>query len=268
MSASSGDAEPNAASDELAGTPRAELELADEEDADAAPAGRTGVRKGRLGQDNGDEDEQLGPRRPYLTFLCGSDRYAASILKVREILGVGSITRVPSTPAWTRGVMNLRGSVLPVIDLAVKVGLPPTEINSRTCIVVTEVDLVRQRIVLGVLVDSVQQVIELADSQIEAPPSFGTRVHVRYLRGVVRVAPGELALVLDLDRVLTVDELLTAASLEAPDDEDTAGEDTGDEDIDGEDTGDDASPEDATADATAEGDVAAAQEPDAGEGAP
>ena len=161
----------------------------------------------------------LGPRRPYLTFLCAGERYAAPILKIREILSVGSVTRVPATPAWIRGVMNLRGRVLPVVDLAAKLDLPPTEITSRSCIVMTEVDLLAEQIVMGMIVDAVDTVIELAPEEIEPPPAFGTRMNPSYLLGMARTEKDELALVLDTDRVLSVDELLTAATLEGTSEE-------------------------------------------------
>ncbi len=160
------------------------------------------------------EERVVGPRRPYLTFLCSGEHYAASILKIREILSVGPITRVPATPAWIRGVMNLRGRVLPVVDLAAKLDLPEAPITSRSCIVIVEVDLVSKQIVMGMVVDAVEDVIELAPEEIEPPPAFGTRMHVGYLLGMTRTQEGGLVLVIDADRVLSVNELLTAAALE------------------------------------------------------
>ncbi len=161
------------------------------------------------------EVAELGPKRPYLTFLCAGERYAASILQIREILSVGPITRIPATPPWIRGVMNLRGRALPVVDLAAKLNLPATEITSRSCIVIVEVNLVSEQIVMGMVVDSVDNVIELSPEEIEPPPAFGTRMSAAYLLGMARDETGGLALVLDTGRVLTVDELLTAAAIEA-----------------------------------------------------
>lgn len=145
----------------------------------------------------------------YLTFFLDGEEYAIGILRVREIIEYGHVTRVPSTPACIRGVVNLRGSVLPVVDLAVKFGLPPIEPTKQTCIVVVEVELDGQQTVLGVLTDAVNQVIELSDSNIQPPPAFGTRVQLEFLRGLGEVESG-FVLVLDIDRLLTNDELLAA----------------------------------------------------------
>ncbi len=166
-----------------------------------------------------EEVAELGPKHPYLSFFCAGERYAASILKIKEILSVGPITRVPATPEWIRGVMNLRGRVLPVVDLAAKLDLPAAEITSRSCIVIVEVDLISEQIAMGMVVDSVDNVIELAPEEIEPPPAFGTRMSAAYLLGVARSEEDGFTLVLNTDRVLTVDELLTTAALEATGDE-------------------------------------------------
>lgn len=143
----------------------------------------------------------------YLTFLIRGEEYAVSILRVREIIEYESVTRVPTTPAHVRGVINLRGAVLPVVDLAAKFGLPETEPGRTTCIVIVETSSGNETIVIGVMADAVSEVIDLAAAQIEPPPPFGTNVRVDFLVGMGKLG-GRLALVLDLDRVLSPVELL------------------------------------------------------------
>ena len=154
----------------------------------------------------------------YLTFFLAGEEYAIEVLRVREIIEYGNVTRVPSMPTCIRGVVNLRGSVLPVVDLAVKFGLLPTEPTKQTCIVVVEVELDGEQTVLGVLTDAVNQVIELRDTSIQPPPAFGTRVRLEFLRGLGEVESGFI-LVLDIDRLLTNEELLVSypAALAAAD---------------------------------------------------
>lgn len=149
----------------------------------------------------------------YLTFWIADDEYAVNVLQVREIIEYGEVTRVPSTPPWIRGVVNLRGSVLPVIDLAVKFGLPPGEVTRRTCIVVTEVAAEPRATVLGVIADAVSQVLDLKPEDIEPPPPFGTPVRIEFLLGLGRSGE-KFILLLDTDRVLSADELLAAQSAE------------------------------------------------------
>jgi purine-binding chemotaxis protein CheW len=145
----------------------------------------------------------------YLTFFLAGEEYAIEVLRVREIIEYGNVTRVPSMPTCIRGVINLRGSVLPVVDLAVKFGFPPTEPAKQTCIVVVEVELDSdgKQTVLGVLTDTVNQVIELRDTSIQPPPAFGTRVRLQFLRGLAEVENGFI-LLLDIERLLTSEELL------------------------------------------------------------
>ena len=160
----------------------------------------------------------------YLTFHLAGEQYALGILQVREILRYETVTAVPTAPAAVRGVLNLRGSVVPVVDLAVRFGMPPTEAGSRTCIVIVEVHSDGERTVMGILADSVSQVLELPAAEIEPPPAFGAGVRVEYLRGMARMG-SKFALVLDLDRVLSLAELrvgATAAESASPDDFDPA----------------------------------------------
>lgn len=143
----------------------------------------------------------------YLTFFIAGEEYAASILKVREVIEYDSLTAVPNTPIWIRGVVNVRGSVLPVVDLGVKFGLPASVISKFSCIVIAEVDSDGEKLTLGVLADSVSQVIDFSANEIEEPPPFGTRVKIEYLLGLGPVGK-KFCQILDIDKVLSVDEIL------------------------------------------------------------
>ncbi len=143
----------------------------------------------------------------YLTFQVASEEYAIGILRVKEILEYDTLTKVPQTPSSIRGVINLRGSVVPVVDLAAKFGLPPRPVTKRTCIVIVEVNLGEAPIVIGILADAVNQVMDLTPADIEPPPAFGTAVRVDYLQGMGKVGK-KFVLLLDVDRVLSAPELL------------------------------------------------------------
>jgi purine-binding chemotaxis protein CheW len=143
----------------------------------------------------------------YLTFMIGGEEYAVSLLKVKEIIEYDIVTEVPKTPEWVRGVINLRGSVVPVIDLAVKFRLAPSVAGKLTCIVITEVQCEGEATVMGVMADSVRQVIDLKPQDIEEPPTFGTRVKVDYLLGMARSGK-KFCLILDTEKVLSTEELL------------------------------------------------------------
>jgi purine-binding chemotaxis protein CheW len=151
----------------------------------------------------------------YLTFFIAGEEYAASILKVREVIEYDTVTAVPNTPVWIRGVVNVRGSVLAVVDLGVKFGLPPSTISRFSCIVITEVDADGEKLTLGVLADSVSRVIEFAPHEIEAPPAFGTRVKIEYLLGLGAIG-NKFCQILDIDKVLSADELLAVSDAVDP----------------------------------------------------
>ncbi len=149
----------------------------------------------------------------YLTFFLSGEEYAAGILKVREILEYRVLTRVPMTPPWVRGVLNLRGGVVPVVDMAVKFGLPETEITPLTCVVIVEIEFEGETSVLGLMIDAVSRVIDLTADQIEPAPVFGTRVHTQYLLGLGTL--GEtLLLILNIDRLLASDELMEVSAID------------------------------------------------------
>ena len=150
----------------------------------------------------------------YLCFRLAGEECAIGILRVREIIEYDTVTRVPAMPPWVRGVMNLRGGVVPVIDLTVKFGLPESPVTKRSCIVIVEVALDGEPAVMGIVVDAVSQVLELSAADIEPPPAFGTAVRVDYLLGLGKFGD-RFVLLLDIDRVLSAAELLKAASLES-----------------------------------------------------
>jgi purine-binding chemotaxis protein CheW len=151
-------------------------------------------------------------RRQYLSFtLAGSD-YGVAILQVREILQYEAVTRIPSAPPSIRGVINLRGAVVPIVDVALKLGLPPTAVTKRTCILIVEAAIGDERTVLGIMADAVREVLELGPEDVEPPPSFGTQVRADGLVGMGK-ADRRFVLLLDLDRVLSAGERELAAQL-------------------------------------------------------
>ena len=149
----------------------------------------------------------------YLTFYVAGDEYAVTILKVTEIIECVSLTHIPGAPPWIRGVLNLRGAVVPVIDLAVKFGLPQTTLTRRTCVVMVEIEHDGERLALGMMADSVHQVVELGADQIQPPPSFGPKVRVDCIQGM-GVSGDALVVLLDIDRVLSSIEILAASLVE------------------------------------------------------
>lgn len=148
-------------------------------------------------------------QQQYLTFTVSADAYAIGILRVKEIIAYDFVTRVPRTPDFIRGVINLRGSVVPVIDLAMKFGYGEIAPTGSTCIVIVEVDLEGKPVVMGLMVDAVDQVIDLAEADIQETPSFGTQVSVEFLVGMGRYGKS-FVLILDIDKVLATNEIITA----------------------------------------------------------
>lgn len=143
----------------------------------------------------------------YLTFLLSGEMFAIAILNIKEIIEYGSLTEVPMMPSFIRGVINLRGSVVPVVDLSARFGRPKTEVSRRTCIVIIEVQgSDESKLDIGVMVDSVSEVLEIPRSEIEPPPAFGAKIRVDFIQGMGKVA-GKFVIILNADRVLSVDEL-------------------------------------------------------------
>ena len=150
----------------------------------------------------------------YLTFKLADEVFALDVAKVREILEYTGITKVPRTPDFMRGVINLRGSVVPVIDLRLKFGMSATEHTVNTCIVVVEVQLEDEAIILGALADSVQEVVEMEPGQIEAAPHIGTGLNTDFIRGMGKL-DNRFVMILDIDKVFTNDELETVQGQQA-----------------------------------------------------
>jgi purine-binding chemotaxis protein CheW len=143
----------------------------------------------------------------YLTFSLDQEEYGIGILKVKEIIGLMRITPVPQTPEHVKGVINLRGKVIPVIDLRIRFGMSSSEYTDRTCIVVVEIVAATGRLHIGVVVDSVSEVLNIKGSDIEETPEFGTTLNTDYILGMAKTAGG-VKILLDIDRVLSADEVL------------------------------------------------------------
>lgn len=147
----------------------------------------------------------------YLTVVLDSEAYGIAVLKVREIIRMQKITPVPQMPGFVKGVINLRGRVIPVVDLRVKFGLK-AEFAERTCIVVVQVKLPSEQIVqMGLIVDSVEEVVTLSTEEIEPTPDFGTRIDTTYLLGMAKVK-GQVKTLLDIDRVVAPETVQTIAA--------------------------------------------------------
>ncbi len=150
--------------------------------------------------------------RQYLTFTLGGEMFAVETLSVKEIIEYGQITAVPMMPPSIRGVINLRGAVVPVIDLKARFGTQPTEVTRRTCIVITELGTGDEHQVIGIVVDTVSEVLEIPLSEIEPPPAFGARIRADFISGMGKIA-GRFVILLEMGRVLSVDELASLGSL-------------------------------------------------------
>ena len=154
----------------------------------------------------------------YLTFVLGGEMFAVGILNVKEIIEFGNLTEIPMMPAFIRGVINLRGSVVPVIDLAARFGGQSTEVSRRTCIVIVEVaeeDAGQvSRHDIGIMVDAVSEVLDIADSEIEPPPSFGARIRADFIFGMGKVA-GKFVIILNINKVLSIEEIARLTGTEA-----------------------------------------------------
>jgi purine-binding chemotaxis protein CheW len=142
----------------------------------------------------------------YLTFLIGGEMFAISILGIKEIIEYGSLTTVPMMPDFIRGVINLRGAVVPVVDLSARFGRTASEVTRRSCIVILEVEADEEKQDVGVVVDSVSEVLAIAASEIEPPPSFGAKIRTDFISGMGKVS-GNFVIILKADRVLSVDEM-------------------------------------------------------------
>jgi purine-binding chemotaxis protein CheW len=151
--------------------------------------------------------KEITETRQYLTFKLGNEIFATDVAKVREVLDLTDITRIPRTPEFMAGVINLRGSVVPVVDLRLCFGMSKTESTRNTCIVVVEVLLENESTIIGALADSVEEVIDLEPDQIQPAPRIGTQIRTDFIKGMGK-RDTQFIMILDIDRVFSADELM------------------------------------------------------------
>lgn len=154
-------------------------------------------------------------QQQYLTFTLGDEMFAIGILTIREIIEYGNLTEVPMTPPFIRGVINLRGAVVPVIDLAIRFGRQSRETTRRTCIVIIEVETDKGRQEMGIVVDAVSEVLEIPPSEIEPAPEFGTKIRNDFIAGMGKVN-GNFVVLLDVSRVLSMEEVAVVTAMTKP----------------------------------------------------
>jgi purine-binding chemotaxis protein CheW len=142
----------------------------------------------------------------YLTFMLGGEVFAIGILHIKEIIEYGQLTTVPMMPAFIRGVINLRGAVVPVVDLASRFGDKPSQVTRRSCIIILEMQVEAETQVIGVVVDAVNEVLEIAGAEIEPPPRFGTKIRTDFIAGMGKVQE-RFVIILNVNKVLSADEL-------------------------------------------------------------
>ena len=147
-----------------------------------------------------------GREGKYLTFSLAGEEYGIGILKIREIIGMMPITSVPQAPDFVKGVINLRGKVIPVIDLRLRFGMPAMDYTERTCIIVVQIDLQDSTLNIGIVVDSVSEVLNISGVDIENTPTFGTQLNTNYILAMAKIAGG-VKILLDIDKVLTANEI-------------------------------------------------------------
>jgi len=145
----------------------------------------------------------------YLTFMLGDEEYGLEILRVREIIGLMSITEVPRTPPYVRGVINLRGKIIPVVDLRVKFGMETIDVTEETCIIVVDIILNEEQIEMGILVDKVSEVLDILSDDIEDAPTFGTSFDSEFIQGMAKVKDS-VKILLNIGKVLSDNEILAA----------------------------------------------------------
>lgn len=154
----------------------------------------------------------VGPdqKHQYLTFSLDQELFAVEILCIREIIEFGTITHVPMAPPFIRGVINLRGAVVPVIDLSVRFGRERMASTRRTCIVITEVESAGGTLTMGIVVDAVSEVLDVPESLIEPPPEFGSKIRTDFIKHMAKI-DNRFVVILDINRVLSVEEVSVLA---------------------------------------------------------
>lgn len=164
------------------------------------------------------DPDTVTEQQQYLTFSLGEEMFAIGILAIREIIEYGCLTEVPMVPPFIRGVINLRGSVVPVVDMAVRFGRPSGETTKRTCIVIIESGELDQGVSgshgqqMGIVVDAVSEVLEIPPADIEPPPEFGARIRIDFISGMGKVN-GKFVVMLDVNRILALDEVAVLAAM-------------------------------------------------------
>lgn len=148
----------------------------------------------------------------YLTFMLSGETYAISILSIKEIIQYGSLTEVPRMPDFIRGVINLRGAVVPVIDLSARFGKPPTPVGRRNCIIIIEAALGSETQNVGVMVDAVNAVLEIPANEIEPAPTFGTNIRADFIAGMGKIN-GKFVIILNIQYVLSMDDMASLAAV-------------------------------------------------------
>jgi purine-binding chemotaxis protein CheW len=144
----------------------------------------------------------------YLTFSLAEEEYGIGILKIKEIIGMMPITTVPRTPEFVKGVINLRGKVIPVVDLRLRFGMEEIDYTERTCIVVVEIEGTSGTVMIGVVVDSVSEVLNIKGEDVEETPTFGAKLNTDYILGMAKMEGG-VKILLDIDQVLSEEEIAT-----------------------------------------------------------
>ncbi|WP_029917335.1 chemotaxis protein CheW [Pelobacter seleniigenes] len=152
------------------------------------------------------EKANLIDANQYLTFKLGDEEFGLTIAKVREVLDFTSLTKVPQTPDYMCGVLNLRGSVVPVVDLKLKFGLQQTARTVNTCIIIVEIEIDGEVTVLGILADAVHEVVEIDAEQVEPAPKIGTRLDTAFIQGMGKLED-DFVVILDIDKVFSLDEI-------------------------------------------------------------
>ena len=157
---------------------------------------------------------KIGRSDKYLTFNLGGEQYGLEILKVREIIGIMDITRVPRTPEFIRGIINLRGKVIPVIDLRKKFTMMTIDDTEQTCIIVVDMLFENNLLLMGIIVDSVSEVLDIDSDEIEDTPIFGSSVSTDFIQGIAKTKGG-VKILLNIEMVLTTNEILTLPQVSA-----------------------------------------------------
>lgn len=152
------------------------------------------------------EASNVAGSQQYVTFSLGEELFGVEVTRAREILSVTPVTKVPQTPEYLLGVINLRGQVVPVVDMRLKLGLPVTEVTEDTCVIVVEVQIDGESIIVGALADAVREVLEIRSDQIEPPPRLGTRLKTEFITGMGKVNE-QFLILLNIDRVFSSEEL-------------------------------------------------------------